>query len=121
MNRRPPVMSVGLMLGNTERAKARIAELQKLAQAIESDSDKSARLARQHCKACHYFSRMGGAAITTQPCMSCAKDQTYGSTATDALCRSCAEAGNLCRHCGGDIELRTRRRIWPTALHEQQT
>lgn len=121
MNRRPPVMSKSLMIGNTERAASRIADLMRLAEAIETDADMVARYAAHECKACHYFSRIGGAAITHQPCMSCGKDQTYGSTNTDVLCLPCAQAGDLCKHCGGDISLRTRRRNWPAALCEQPT
>lgn len=119
MNRRPPVMSVSLMIGNTERAKARIAELKRRHEDIEGDARKGERLAAQECKGCHYFQRIGGAAITKQPCMCCGKEQTYGSTNTDALCMDCAKANDLCKHCGGDIELRARRRTWPKALHKQ--
>lgn len=53
--------------------------------------------------------------MTTQPCMCCYKPVMYGSTATDALCMDCAREHDLCKRCGGDIELRTRRKDWPTA------
>lgn len=111
-------MSVGLMRGNTERAQARIADLKRLSDAIQADSEADQRRARQLCKACYYFTGLGGAAITTQPCMSCQVDQTYGSTNTDALCMPCAQAGSLCKHCGADVDLKARRQKWPTALRE---
>jgi len=45
--------------------------------------------------------------------MCCGKDQLYGNTRTDALCLECAQETMLCKHCGGDRELRTERRDWP--------
>lgn len=116
--RRPPVMSVALMWGNTERAATRCKDLAKLAVKVADDTEKAQRLERQRCKACHYFKGIGGAAITTQPCMRCGKEQTYGSTNTDALCMDCATHAELCKHCGGDLEMRTRRRGWPHSLIE---
>ncbi|MDA8114217.1 MAG: hypothetical protein M0Z43_05775 [Acidithiobacillus sp.] len=72
-------------------------------------------LAAGLCRMCHYGNRfsLAGAAMTKEPCMCCGKDQLYGNTRTDALCLECAQETMLCKHCGGDRELRTERRDWP--------
>lgn len=115
MDRKPAIMSKANMVYATERAAARIAQTLEDAKNLGEDSDREARLKRQVCRACHYFRRMGGAAMTSQPCMCCGQDQMYGSTATDVLCKPCATDGKLCKQCGGDSETRTQRRIWPEA------
>lgn len=101
------------MIGATERAKARVKGWADLAEEVASDARKAERLKRHECKACFYSSRIGGAAMTTRSCMSCGSDEMYGSTATDVLCMVCATKHELCRHCGGDLEMRTRRKDWP--------
>ena len=83
------------------------------AKALGYDARKNERLKRHECKACFYASRIGGAAMTTRPCMSCGSEEMYGSTATDVLCMDCATKHGLCKHCGGDLEMRTRRKDWP--------
>lgn len=81
---------------------------------LEDDSDKECRIKKNLCKSCHYIlSAFGGAAMTTQPCGICLEDQMYGSTFTDALCLKCAKENGLCKHCGGDIELKSRRKPYP--------
>ena len=113
MQQRPIAMNRGNMIGATERAKARVKSWMELADDVIEDTKKADRLKRHECKACFYSSRIGGAAMTTRPCMSCGSDEMYGSTATDVLCLVCATKHELCRHCGGDLEMRTRRKDWP--------
>ena len=73
------------------------------------DSEKSG--INGNCKYCSYINtgRIGGCAITTKPCGVCGEDMTFSNTCTDAICKRCAEKNRLCRHCGGDIELKNRR------------
>jgi hypothetical protein len=75
------------------------------------DDCKKQRLAEGLCKFCFCFrkERIGGAAMTTQPCGICEQDQHYGSTATDKLCLSCAVQHQVCKQCGADVHLRPRR------------
>ena len=113
MQQRPIVMNKGNMIGATERAKARVKSWAELAAEVESDARKADRLKRHECKACFYASRIGGAAMTTRPCMSCGSEEMYGSTNTDVLCMGCATTHGLCKHCGGDLEMRARRKDWP--------
>lgn len=113
MKQNPAVMNIGNMIGWTERAKARVAEWLLLADDVLRDVRKPERMKRHECKACFYGGRIGGSAMTTRPCMSCGHDEMYGSTATDALCLPCAAKHTLCKRCGGDLEMRTRRKDWP--------
>ena len=113
MEQRPMAMKKGNMIGATERAKARVKAWADLATEVESDARQVARLDRHECKACFYASRMGGAAMTKRPCMSCGSVEMYGSTNTDVLCMGCATKHSLCKHCGGDLEMRARRNDWP--------
>lgn len=80
---------------------------------LEHDPEKHNRVQSCLCRMCYYGSRIGGHAITVEPCMCCGEEQTYGSTNTDALCLNCAKTTGLCKHCGADIELRVRRQKWP--------
>jgi hypothetical protein len=77
---------------------------------LTTDPDKEARLQRGFCRACFYAgARMAGQAFTTQPCACCREDQRYSSTATDALCKPCADKHDLCKHCGGDRDMDLKR------------
>lgn len=113
MDRTPPRMTQHLMVSRTHIAKQRVEDTLRRAREIESDMRRMARRESQNCKACFYFPAMGGAAITTQPCMSCGRPEQYGSTNTDALCLACAQESGLCKHCGGNLEMHERRRQWP--------
>lgn len=114
MEQRPVVMNIANMTAATERAKRRVADVQRLADDMKNDPRKDERLAQHECKACFYSSRIGGAAMTTRPCMSCGKVEMYGSTATDVLCMDCAKKHALCKHCGGDLNMKAGRKNWPT-------
>src|SRR5690349_20645993 len=106
MLRRPKIMNVGNMISNTEWAKRRVNDWLDLADMARKDSRKEDRLARHECIGCFYGVRIGGAAITQQPCMCCNVAQTYTSTATDALCMDCAKEHSLCKRCGGDLDMK---------------
>ena len=77
------------------------------------DANKPKRLKKKsECKVCFYINkdRIGGAAMTKQPCGICGEVVWYGSTNTDVLCLDCAIKHSLCKHCGGDREMRRQRR-----------
>lgn len=108
-------LDVIAMTSATHRAKSMAEDLIQKAARLEADPEREKRVSLGLCRWCHYAgSRIGGAALTTQPCSSCGEDQHYGSTATDALCLPCAKSHGLCKRCGGDRETRTLRRKWPT-------
>lgn len=86
-----------------------------ITRALEAATDphKTERLTACQCIRCYYIypDRIGGAAMTVQPCGVCGKDVMYGSTATDVLCLPCAKEHELCKHCGGDVHMRPRRKF----------
>ena len=114
MERKRRKMDVASMSLATHLSRRRMESTLKLAEKFTSDPERENRLKACLCKSCFYVSGIGGAAMTQEPCMRCGKMQIYGSTNTDALCASCAKETDLCKHCGGDMELRVRRKTWPT-------
>jgi hypothetical protein len=83
------------------------------------DPEKKKRVEEGECKACFYIrGKIGGAAMTTQPCGVCGKDQLYGSTSTDKICKPCGKRTDLCVHCGGDLLMRPRRIYRPEVANE---
>jgi hypothetical protein len=99
----------------TEKAWFRVRDIIEVARKFTEDSGREDRQKVQKCKACFYQSRIAGQAFTTRACMCCGEPHTYTSTATDVLCLGCAKANRLCKACGGDIDMDTRRRDWPAA------
>lgn len=73
---------------------------------LKFDVDRDARLDANLCPQCHYLHkhRIGGRAMTTQPCGICGEDVMYTSTATDKLCPKCAEKNGLCKQCGALVD-----------------
>lgn len=63
------------------------------------------------CGYCAVFmpDRIGGSVMTTVCCAVCEKDMMFSNTNTDVLCSECAIENQLCKHCGGDVELKNRR------------
>lgn len=113
MERRAANFERSQLLQRTRSAHRRVEGALAMAARLTDDPDKTARLARQYCKPCHYEERLAGQAITKQPCASCGTPQTYSRTLTDDLCLQCAMKHELCKRCGGDIEIRTDRTDWP--------
>jgi hypothetical protein len=83
-----------------------------LAKNLTEDPDEDIRYLKSLCKACYYRSSIAGQAFSERECMCCNKLQNYSSTFTDALCSGCAKKYSLCKHCGGDFNLRIKRRSW---------
>lgn len=86
---------------------------EQIAQSLQylADEKKKEREKQGECKTCFYLrsSRIGGAAITTKPCDLCGEYKMYGSTNTDRLCLDCSVKNKICKRCGGDLHMRTRR------------
>ena len=77
-----------------------------------NDVNKKERIEKQECIYCFYLdSRVGGSCMTTSYCGICNKTLHSGNTNTDALCIDCAKKHKLCKHCGGDINLKSRRKL----------
>ena len=113
MKRVKATMNTINMINATNIARSKIFDTIQRAKDIEHDSRANERLLACLCKACFYFPTIAGAAITDRPCMCCEKTVTYSNTNTDKLCMDCAEKHDLCKHCGGDLYMRTNRKNWP--------
>jgi hypothetical protein len=116
MSLRPAVrLDVVAMINATDRAADSVQRMIETAERAQADRDREKRLAEGLCRYCFYVrGTLAGAACTSQPCADCGTVQHFGSTATDALCPDCANKHSLCKRCGGDREMRTLRRKWPT-------
>jgi hypothetical protein len=79
----------------------------------DTDKDSANRMKRGECKCCWYLNRprMAGAAMTRSCCGICEREMVFGSTSTDSLCPECASRVGLCRHCGGDMKGKNRRKL----------
>ena len=98
----------------THRAKDYCKHILERADNIRADPRKEDRLKKAECPVCYYVdSRIGGAAITSKPCQICGKGLTFGNTCVDYLCEDCAKKYGLCKHCGGDIEMKDRKKREP--------
>ena len=105
------------MVSATHQASRAVTHVIAMAERMQDDSNREIRIRESLCRWCYYSrGRLGGAAMTEHPCSLCGTNQIYGSTATDELCLPCAKEHSLCKRCGGDREMRTLRRKWPTAL-----
>ena len=115
MNRPARRLDIVAMTSATHHAKNLSEDLIERATRLQGDAERAKRLTAGLCRWCYYAAgRIGGAAMTTQPCASCGTDQLYSSTCTDVLCLSCADEHDLCKRCGGDRDTRTLRRKWPS-------
>jgi hypothetical protein len=99
-----------MMTSSTLISKAVFDGAIKLARQLTEDPDAAARLERHYCLSCFYRTRLAGQAFTTQDCACCGHEQTYSTNSTDILCHPCASLHDLCKHCGGDINLDSKRR-----------
>ena len=102
------------MVSATEQAKSHYQDVQRRAEASLNDIRRAERMAANECKRCFYLvGRAGGAQCTSSVCAHCGREMRFGSTNVDILCQDCAKELSLCCHCGGDREMRVRRK-WPT-------
>lgn len=106
-------IDLSLVLSANHFARESVDGCASRALAALSDPKRKERLEKPECICCFYIRtpRIGGAAMTTQPCGKCEQNMMFGSTSTDMLCPDCAKKLKLCRHCGADLNLKDRRKI----------
>jgi hypothetical protein len=123
MQRAAPVYRRDFAVHKTSYAKSAYDDLIKRARDAENDTERDKRLEKHECKCCFYVfrGRIGGAAMTEQNCALCHEPQMYGSTNTDVVCMACAKESHICKHCGGDLDMRERRRFWPAPVDKEST
>lgn len=111
MEQRKQVVDKVSIMRSNGRGNNAIKDTLERAQKITYDGDKKERVEACLCKACYYIfnHRMGGAAMTNRPCGICDTKMQFASTATDVICKGCAQENDLCKQCGGDMCLKDRR------------
>jgi hypothetical protein len=84
----------------------------KKLEALQKDVSKKERKEQCKCKLCFYFynNRIGGAVITEINCGLCDCKMRFGSTDVDPICLSCALKNELCVRCGGDVDMKNKRK-----------
>jgi hypothetical protein len=97
----------------TETNRDRIAKLRISLARYDDDADRAKRLEKCECKFCYYYmtSRIGGAACSQRPCGLCKAMIYSGSTNVDVLCHACGKERGMCARCGGDLEMKVRRKV----------
>lgn len=82
---------------------------------FKGDLDKKERLNKGECAACYYLGnqRIGGSSVTHKDCGICDFDMVFPSTSTNVICKPCGKENGLCVHCGGDIDMKERRKPYP--------
>ena len=105
-----PKLDTAFIEYKTEMQKHEIEMVLKLADEFINDPLRKDRLNAQECKPCFYESRLAGNSATATKCACCEKKMYFGSTDVDILCIDCAKKLDLCKHCGGDIESKHRRK-----------
>jgi|CXWL01.1.fsa_nt_gi hypothetical protein len=80
---------------------------------FDSDTHKKVRVEARKCKVCFYLrgTRISGQAFTTTLCQSCGVSMTFPTTDVDFYCLPCSKELLLCVDCGGDINLRSRKKL----------
>lgn len=91
--------------------KSRIDYWQKMLDRVKCDDQRKGRLEKSECPICFYErGRIGGATMTERQCGLCDARVMSGNTNVDVLCKDCAKATGLCKHCGADVDLKDRRK-----------
>jgi DNA-directed RNA polymerase subunit RPC12/RpoP len=81
--------------------------------AFQNDPDQAKRKESLKCKRCFYLRAGGfaGQAFTEQDCGICETTMIFSSTATDVVCPDCAKAHDICVECGGNIEIKVKKKV----------
>lgn len=87
----------------------RVSDVIEKALRVSADIERPARLAARQCKGCFYQ----GATLATQAftdwvCKLCPRTGQESTGDVPYLCQSCSESFDLCRKCGGDIDMERR-------------
>ena len=98
------------VMNATHFAKSRVNSTILMASKFQCDSSRELRLQGQLCIACFYSDRIGGAAMTDSTCGLCDFVMHFSNTDINVLCNDCAIEHDLCAHCGGDIDMKQRKK-----------
>ena len=97
-------------LAECQTATAFLADYMDRVRAAFKDQEEAQRKAKHLCRACYYLrGHQGGTMTTAVYCGGCGEVMRFGSTATDRLCKACAEWFGVCCRCGADPHEQHRR------------
>lgn len=92
-------------------AQGNVRKVQELADKLASDPDRPARMQKGCCTWCYYRpGPMVCNAVTKKPCDICDTPMQFGNSNVDAVCENCSKEHGICRQCGGDLNLKIRRK-----------
>lgn len=96
----------------TAQAIERVEDVKRRAEQVATDPDRRDRREDQMCVACFYLrDTVGAVGDTGYRCGICDKLVTVSNTRhIMRLCLRCAKRHKLCVHCGGDVEMKHRRK-----------
>lgn len=101
-------------------AKAVVENVVRRAKDYAEDPMRNQRLDAAECVLCHYTMRAGGTMSTERPCGICGASIRSRNTDIGVLCVECAKTNGLCKHCGADIELKSRRKARPYEARKEE-
>jgi hypothetical protein len=99
-------MQIHRHVGATGESMAHMERYLERADRMKTDPEKEKRESAHYCRWCYYTSFVG--VDWTTPCMVC-DEEVFGR---NKVCETCAVEHRLCRKCGGDLDMRARRRKW---------
>lgn len=102
------------------RAKSYISATLAEAEIFKLDPKRAERLKASECLYCFERSRQGTTMSVRTNCGICEIEMGFASSATEALCLTCAKANGLCKICGADVELVSRRKPYPFQENENE-
>jgi hypothetical protein len=78
-----------------------------------NDGKKAERLSACKCIYCFYLNRgrLVGHGFTAWKCLACDFEGQHSNTGVPRYCETCSAELNLCIECGGDLEMRYRRKV----------
>jgi len=111
----PPFLETDYKLA-TDRANTSAAGILDRAKRLQEDPQRAERLAEQECRSCFYLARGGMVqpGFTKSDCVCCSKTMEFSTTRADRTCMPCAHEHQLCKRCGGDIEMNKDRTHYPS-------
>ena len=87
----------------------------KMAEGYQEDPDRKQRLDASECFSCYrpYGGGRQGTDTGKFLCGICNQPTFVTSPRADVLCLKCAKENQLCKHCGADVDLKSRRKSRP--------
>lgn len=111
------IINLATIASATGTARDAIGIALRRAEVFSADPERAERHSACLCPPCHYISRAACVTYHEVQCGLCDAVLRCRIGDEDALCPACARRVGLCRHCGGDIDAKVRRRHPELATH----